>query len=394
MDALDIWPTLPLIIRCRYDWSTGSVDNIIAVLERRDRVCRINLPGVSSSNLEIILAAMQQPFPKLTDLILHSLHETVPVVPGSFLGESAPRLRILRLYGIPFPGLPKLLFSATHLQILHLRHIPHSGYISPEAMITALTKLTSLKELLLQFQSPRSCPGRSSRRPPPSTRSTLTVLTSFWFKGVSEYLEALVARIDAPRLNNLHITLFNDIVFDTPQLMQFINRTPTSRALEKAHVTFWNGGASLDFSSQTSGDVRLKVQIFCRGLDWQLSSLEEVCTSCLPPLSILQDLYIYEHPHWQSDWKDDIENGLWPQLLHPCTAVKNLYLSEQFALRLGPALQEPIEGRTTEVLPSLQNIFLGGLQPSGPVQEGIRQFVASRQVTSCPIAVSCWDGSE
>ena len=99
-------------------------------------------------------------------------------------------------------------------------------------------------------------------------------------------------------------------------------------------------------------------------------------------------------PHSQSDRKDDIETGQWLQLLRPFTAVKNLYLSEEIVLCIGPALQELVGGRTTGVLPALQNISLKGLQPSGPVQEGIGQFVASRQVTSRPIAVYRWDNSE
>jgi hypothetical protein len=73
--------------------------------------------------------------------------------------------------------------------------------------------------------------------------------------------------------------------------------------------------------------------------------------------------------------------------------VKNLYLSEKFASRIVPALQER---RTTEitVLPALQNIFLEELQPSGLVQKGIQQFVATRQATGNPIAVSRWDNSK
>ena len=102
---------------------------------------------------------------------------------------------------------------------------------------------------------------------------------------------------------------------------------------------------------------------------------------------MLEDLYIHDHPYDPPDWKDDIENGLWLQLLHPFTAVKNLYLSEQIALRIGPALQELAEGRTTEVLPALQIIFLEGLESSGPVQEGIGKFVAARQVASRPIEI-------
>jgi hypothetical protein len=86
-----------------------------------------------------------------------------------------------------------------------------------------------------------------------------------------------------------------------------------------------------------------------------------------------------------------IEKVQWLELLHLFRAVKNLYLSEEFALRIVPALQELVGSRATEVLPTLQNIFLEKLEPSGPVQEGIRQFAATRQVTSDPIAVSLWD---
>ena len=387
-DMLDIWPALPLVIMCFKE--IGSADNIIAGLERRDRVCQIILGSVPSSDLEILLAAMQQPFPELTYLAIWLGDNYVSVVPDSFLGGSAPRLEDLYLKGIPFPGLPKLLLSASHLVYLYLYDIPHSGYISPEVMVTALSMLTSLEELTLEFRSPRSCPDQASRRPPPSTRSVLPILGYFTFKGVSEYLEDLVACIDAPRLNELKITFFNDIVFDTPRFIQFITRTPTSRALEKAHITLQNRDANLDFSSQTSGNGKVWVKILCRGLEWQISSLEQVCTSCLPSLSMLEDLYIYEDPFSPPDWKDDIESGLWLQLLHPFTAVKNLYLSEQFALRIGRALQELAEGRTTEVLPALQFMFLEGLESSGPAQEGIGKFVAARQLASRPIAVSSW----
>ena len=389
-DKLDVWPALPLIISCEGDCQTGSVgsvDNIVAALERSDRVCLIDLVNVESSEMEISLAAMRRPFPELTDLRLWNADE-MSVVPDLFLGGSAPRLEDLTLGGIPFPGLPKLLLSATHLRHLQLNYTPHSGYFSPGSMVAALSTLTSLAFLELQFLSPRSCPDRASRLAPPKTRSILPVLTTFQFKGVSEYLEDLVACIDAPKLNLLDITLFNDIVFDTPQLIQFISRTPKSKALEKAHITLRNHAASVNFSSQTSRYGDLKVEVSCKGLDWQLSSLEQVCTSCLPPLSMLEDLYFYEDPH--PDWKDNIDNGLWLQLLRPFSAVKNLYLSDKVASRIVPALRELVEGRATEVLPTLQHIFSGGLESSGPVLEGMKLFFAARQVAGHPIAVSRW----
>jgi hypothetical protein len=76
-------------------------------------VREIDLQKVSSSHLENLSAAMLVPFPELTVLRLGSYGEVV--LPDSFLGGSASHLEELYLSRIPFPGLPKLLLSATHL---------------------------------------------------------------------------------------------------------------------------------------------------------------------------------------------------------------------------------------------------------------------------------------
>jgi hypothetical protein len=392
-DTLDVWPALPLIVQC-YDnrrHPIENVDNIVAVLERRERVCQIRLTGVESSDLEKVSAAMQVPFPELTQLELASFDEAVRVLPDSFLGGSAPRLQKLWLNGVPFPGLPKLLLSATDLTHLYVFNIPHSGYISPEAMVTALSTLTSLEEFRLSFLSPQSCPDLKSRRPPPLTRSVLPVLTIFGFRGVCDYLDGLVARIDTPLLNKLSIAFLNQIVFDTPQLIQFISRAPKLKPLEIARVNFDANAATVELLSHTSSYADLEVKIMCEELDWQISFLEQFFTSCLPHISTLEDLHIYEGRLWKPDRQHNIiENVLWLELLQPFTTVKDFYISQEFASRVVPALQELSGGRATEVLPTLQNIFLEELRSSGSVQEGIRQFVATRQA-SHPIAVSRWN---
>ena len=53
-------------------------------------------------------------------------------------------------------------------------------------------------------------------------------------------------------------------------------------------------------------------------------------------------------------------------VLHPFSAVKNLYQGEEFVPRIALAPQEPVEGRMMEVLPSPENIFSEGFQSSGP----------------------------
>ena len=137
-DTLDVWPALPLFIQC-YDYhQTESIDNIIAALERSDRVCQIDFSRkVPSSLLETVFGSMQKPFPELTHLQFTSVDEMVPVLSDSFLGGSALRLQFLWLYGIPFPGLRKFLLSATHLTELHLFKIRNSTFRVPFASCTA-----------------------------------------------------------------------------------------------------------------------------------------------------------------------------------------------------------------------------------------------------------------
>ena len=173
-EMLTIWPPLPIVIRQHYYWEPNG-DNIIAALEHPDRVCEVQLNDVPSSLLEKLLPAMQEPFPALTYLRLGTKDNTVPVIPGSFLGGFAPHLGDLSLMGIPipFPGLGKLLLSTTDLIHLFLHKIPHSGYFSPEAMVTCLSALTRLQVLKVGFESPRSRPYRENGRLPPPTRTLL-----------------------------------------------------------------------------------------------------------------------------------------------------------------------------------------------------------------------------
>jgi hypothetical protein len=245
--SLDVWPALPLVIQGHvFD---SSVDNVVAELEHSDRIYQIDLKCYSTSQIQKLWTAIQVPFPKLAVLCL-SLGDITsrlwsyrgllygPILPDSFLGGSVPHLRFLSLAYIPFPGLPKVLLSATHLVKLWLLAIPYSGYISPEVMVTCLSMLTSLEELKLQFHSPQSFPDQESRPPPPPTRSVLPALKTFWFKGVNEYLEELVARIDTPQIDRLLTTFFNDINFNTPELNQFISRTLTLGAYDEARLIF------------------------------------------------------------------------------------------------------------------------------------------------------------
>jgi hypothetical protein len=393
-DTLDIWPALPLLVYAD-ESETSGVDNVVAALERSDRVREISI-SISRSKSEELWEGMQEPLPELTFLKLKSNDEDEPVsiLPDSFLGGSAPRLQSLFLEYVPFPGLPKLLLSTANLAELSLSPIPRSGYISPESMVTGFSGLTRLENLSLEFESPFPRPDTESRRLPPPTRSVLPALTRFKFKGGSGYLDELVAHVDVPRLNDFSIIFFEVFYFDTPRLVQFIRRTPYSKAFGKAHITFYTGDAVMaNLSSQTSNRGELNLAVLSTVPERHFSYLTRICTSSLPALPTLEDLYIQEGrlELMCVDWQHFVKNHQWLRLLRPFIYVKNLYVSDEFVPSIVSALQELNGDRTTEVLPVLQNIFFEGLQPSEPVREGIRHFVAARQLTRHPITVSFRD---
>jgi hypothetical protein len=385
---LDVWSPFPLVIRkTNRCTKPEGLDNIVAALEHRDRVDSIRLWWLDYSQLERISAAMQESFPRLKRLhfTADSIYDQVPALPDSFLGGSAPHLRSFQLKSISFPALPKLLLSATRLVHLQLDFIPHSGYISPEAMATALSAATSLESLRLVVEYFQSHPG--GRRLPPPMPIVLSVLSYFRFNGAGEYLDYLMARIDAPRLSDVDISFYDQVVIDTPQFAQFISRTPKLKAIDEARISIGDGIVGVIFSSYGYLQVTLPVA----ELNWQVSSLERLCARCLPPLSMLEDLYItHDYPDWQRDWQDNSNDTLWLALLCLFPAVTNLYLCEEFAECIVPVLEELAESRTTEVLPTLQNIFLDGLV-SWDVREGIEEFVSGRQDIGQTIVVSHWD---
>ncbi len=72
---------------------------------------------------------------------------------------------------------------------------------------------------------------------------------------------------------------------------------------------------------------------------------------------MIEGLYIKDR-YSQLIWKNNaIENTLWLEFLFPFPAVKNPYLSKDFAPGIAAALREVVG---TEVLPNLQKIPVEG----------------------------------
>jgi F-box-like len=413
-NMLDIWPVLPIVISGDLGMSgPHDANNIIAALKQHNRVVEISIDDVPNLLLTRMEAMEMSPFSALTSLRLLSTQKDAPALPDSFLGGSAPRLQTLYLFGIPFPAVPNLLLSTHDLVQLHLWNIPLSGYISPDAMVSGLSALTRLQVLRLEFRFPRSRADRENRPVPRLTRPVLPALISLYFKGDSEYLEDIVGRIGTPLLTEFKITFFNQLIFDTPSLREFIRRTETFTAPDQARVSFLPNHVEVGLD-QRIGDSfheRLSLAISCDPSDWQLSSVAQVCDSALSSLPTLERLEIQIGPFP----KKDAEDAQWVELLYSFTSIKDLLLQEHDApaqpslgfLPLLPALPslppllptlslpstflvpvvlEQLAGET-ETLPTLQNLFIYGSQPSKRVKKATGEFVAARQLSGRPVAV-------
>jgi hypothetical protein len=356
-----------------------------------------NRPRYSKFTIEKVLGSNQEPFPELTLLQLSAdeIFETVPVVPNSFLGGSAPCLQNLSLYGIPIPGLPKLLLAATHLVSLHLHHISHSGYISPETMATCLSVLTNLEELFLALHPPESRPNQESPHPPPPTCSVLPALTWIHFHGFSEYIEALVARIDVPILDCFTLRFWDQLPYDTPQLVQFVSRTPKLKAPDEAEVRFNSHSVQIKLPLPSPAVRKEPPEggTLCTFLIQELSSLARTRNSSFLPLSTVKNLYIVDSKYDQINrlepWHCDIENNQW--LLRPFTGVANLYLCSQFEPCISPVLQEFDDEGVPEALPALQNVYIRWSNSSKSTKKAIRSFSSARQLYGYPIAIHSWN---
>ena len=392
---LRIWPELPIFIN-----ATGGLtakaerDACIVALKLHRRVSGIRLQKTSDFALKTFVSRMQRPFPALTQLLVRPdysrLNVVISPVSRSFLGGSTPSLRVLVLVLFPFPALPELLLSTINLTRLEYDHIPPTGYISPQALVTGLSALTRLESLSLSFQSPDDFfSDMAIRIPPPDTRALLPALTNIRFRGDTEYMEDLVAQIDTPLLESMMITLWYQEVQEVSQLAKFVRRAGKLSSLDQAEVSFKDDRISLNLSRelQKINPKSLMLNFSCLKWNLQISYFARFCASCLPTLSSFECLFI--HGSTRYTWEDVIgePDPQWPELLHPFHAVKDLRLSKYIAPHIAQVLRRLPMEQVSEVLLALETIFVAGLKPFGSVNEAISEFADARQLSNHPVSI-------
>jgi F-box-like len=391
---LGVWPPIPLAILFRPEWDNlqDSFDDLMAALEHCDRIrqIQVNVNNPPDFVWEKIVTAMAEPFPALRSLSFESISVMVPL-PDTFLNGSVASLRYLylRLQTFSFPSLPQLLSSTSDLRSLHLVSIPESGYIPPETMATCLSALPKLESLTVDFISPTPHPQRRNRAPPPSTRFVLPALTKLEFTGISEYLEGLAARVDAPLLDESKIGFFHqpELDFDIPQTIRFFGHLKRFRpsSLTLAFNPPFN--ASIFFSLST---LRYPAsphlwRIKCQRLDWQVASLAQICSQILPFCSSVESLIIKSTGYWWPRPNIDIDSTLWFQLFHSFPSVQSLSIRAELVPFIALALQGATGESAAEVFPLLRTLYVIGNKSGDAAQQSIQSFITARLQSGRPV---------
>ena len=372
---LSFLPDLPIVIDY-YDYSDASLtclspndeDDVIAALEHSNRVSALNLVVTTTQLVKLVTVMQaQESYPALKYLRF-TLDADSPVLPDGFFGVSAPNLQVLRLYGVPFPTLPTILSSASDLVELDLFDIPESGYISPEAMAAALAALSSLQSFSIEFTSNNSCPYRIGL--PSVTRTVLPTLVSFDFRGVSDYLEDLMARIDCPKLKLTRIRyLHRHVGFRVTHLFEFINRLEDPR-FDRIDILFGNVS---DNSIQVyhSRNV-ITISISFHGEEWGVSHIFQVFGQFSANLSEVHHLSICNNRGLE------IGDNELVQFLYPFTPVQTLHASGDWVDH-NPLSPEAVTGEmVTKVLSAL-----GSLHFDSPRAAFFENYIIVRKLSGC-----------
>jgi F-box-like len=390
---LDVWPPFPLIIQFNLSFSgdyiqtkryepIDAADNLIAALERRDRIRGIHL-FVSQEHQRIVTARQwEESFPALRSLTFASVFAEI-VLPDTFLNGSTPCLQTLALSDITFLSLPRILSSTSDLTCLVLLDIPESGYIPPETMATSLSAQPKLKSLIINFKIPPPHVERRNIPVPPPTRIVLPALTSMTFFGVSEYFEVIAARFDAPLLHDLRTTFSNRPLFDIPETVRFLSHLAPSHSLTLLFEL--HQSTIISFHSNATTPRRHKLEFCCFAPDCQVICVTRICSQ-IPARSSVKSLSIIVC----DSRLDHINSMLWLQLFHLFPSVQSLQIPVNLEPSIASALDTPTEESLAdaEVFPSLHSLSIVGNQSGETVQQPIQSFVAARQHSGHPVAVS------
>ena len=222
------------------------------------------------------------------------------------------------------------------------------------------------------------------------TRAVLPALTEFQFRGDNAYLEDLIARIDAPNVEQFGITLFDQRTFELLELAEFIGRTEELKSSPyRTSIWLWERGFTIThyFGHPSSGGT-FRLEISCHEVARQVILLSRICGQLSLLVSGVEQLDI-EADHVLSNWAsasdpDSDARQWWLELFTPFSRVRRLELIGTLVPSMVSALEQSAAGNGgREVLRSMRSLHLRGPAMSPPIES----FVAARQRSGHVVSV-------
>ncbi len=435
-ETLDRWPELPLILSYVVP---GELEcpvrksDLYELLAQRDRICRIELV-MTPLGADWVAEPMAEQFPLLTHLDLISEPKLDPDDPDfaayfpyldQFLGGSAPSLQHLCIDNVDYEGLPSLLSSAPNLVSLQIKNIRPTCYLPPKEMVGALSGLTKLRDLCIELSTwyPTS-EFRDVERyqtPPSSSPSLVHVifpaLTQLQIRGDSQYLEDLVALIDAPLLEDLSIEYpepdepVEEGGMKADKLSQFIGRTETFKhaGFRRTELTLDRHRACVKFDLPHGEcqQARLSLTVLdsneARGTPFACTAIDMILV--LSYIAIMPSEV--RHLSIKDTGPEDQENQThvpvvtalpsvilgvrWFPIFLSFPAVHVIHVTRSLAEDISCALRDTPSELVARVLPALQVIWLDVHDTSRRHKRKLmgitRRFLSLRDQSGLPVAI-------
>jgi hypothetical protein len=189
-----------------------------------------------------------------------------------------------------------------------------------------------------------------------------------------------------PFLQILGIHFFNQPSFSVPRLLQFIITAEYRYSL--AQLLFYHEGVYILLPHNPlagTGPDRLTyfwVNITCRHLDWQVSSITQILNDLRPILSSVGELILdYREHTLSSELHNEVDPTLWREFLGSFRSVQTLRVHKGLVGEVTRSLR--LDGdQPLELLPELKELVC----PSASVEDkSFSPFIHDREVAVQPV---------
>jgi len=352
--AIRCLPPLPILVDYTSEARRAETQiRVISALAYPDRVCGIavSMDYGQSQPSSKLLVAMNQPFPALESLELHCPYSLKLYSPPPFLTAQTPHLRSLKFFG-HVDELRRVLPYTTSLLDLTLGL--HTAIISPSdaQLLVRLQSLSSLRRLEVGAWG-----IKLPNHPDEWEDVLLPTLTSFSFDGAMDLLEALMAGLTAPSLQELRIFVLGIRAIPPPtHLTSFIRNS--GRQFFSAQLNVPTHEINLVMSTQSHSTDDLPFKIIASGMRSTLMMADLFSET----LAAVEDVFLAS-PFCLHNLKSPVQDTFHGHALFtPFRRAKILRVSPEIGPEVGEMFR--IEELSPNLLPALEEIELNATTPS------------------------------